>query len=226
MKEKSLATQLYHQEDPSITNFPNPITERVNALTDEQKIEIIEEHFRDIMLVLGLDVNDGSLAKTPRRVAEMYVREVFSGLKRENFPRISIVKDCFHQDHNAHIVFVKVTFTSFCEHHFVPIIGSAYVAYKPHNKLIGLSKIPRLVRFFAKRPQLQERLTAQIADSLSQVLGTNDVAVSINATHFCVLARGIEDQDSIMVTNVLRGAFDTNDALRREFFEAIQRKTT
>lgn len=208
----------------AITNFPSPLAKNGPKLSDEQKIAIIEEKFRDILEVLGLDVQDESLARTPFRIAKMYVKEVFSGLDNNNFPTISFIKDEFHHEHKPHIVFVRVSFTSFCEHHFVPMHGNAYVAYKPNGRLIGLSKIPRLVRFFAKRPQLQERLTAQIADSLAILLHTDDVAVSVSAVHFCVLARGIEDQESNTITNVLRGMFNSDDSLRKEFFEAIHRK--
>ena len=121
------------------------------------------------------------------------------------------------------MVFMKVNFCSFCEHHFVPMIGSAYVAYLPHRKLIGLSKIPRLVRFFSRRPQVQERLTAQIADSLSLLVESEDVAVSLRAEHYCIKARGIEEDESHAITHCLRGAFESNPLLRREFFDAIQR---
>ena len=124
------------------------------------------------------------------------------------------------------MLFMKVFVTSFCEHHFVPMIGTAYVAYIPNKKLIGLSKIPRIVRFFAKRPQVQERLTAQIADSLSHILETEDVAVAINCQHFCIAARGIEDQSGWCTTQVLRGDFDENIQQRQEFFDAIQRSAT
>lgn len=203
------------------TQFASPI--KPNGLSEKEKIETIEKHFRIILETLGLDLNDRSLQRTPRRVAEMYVKEIFSGLNEESFPKISIVKDEYQHPDSAHIVFVKSAFTSFCEHHFVPIHGNVYVAYKPRGKLIGLSKIPRIVHFFARQPQLQERLTAQIADCLAKILDNPDVAVSITATHYCVIARGVEDHDSIMTTNVLRGEFYTNEGLRREFFEAVNR---
>lgn len=209
-------------EEAIKTRFPSPI--KPNYLSEEEKIEIIESHFQAILETLGLNLEERSLQKTPRRVAEMYVKEIFSGLNEETFPKISIVQDEFHHQNNPHIVFVSTHFTSFCEHHLVPIHGIAYVAYKPRGKLIGLSKIPRIVRFFAKRPQVQERLTAQIADCLAQLLDNDDVAVSISATHFCVVARGIEDQNGTMTTNVLRGEFSSNDTLHREFFEAVNRQ--
>lgn len=210
--------------NPAVTHYPTPIHQGAQ-LTEKKKIEVIETHFRKIMEALGLDLSDPSLEKTPNRVARMYVQEVFSGLQTENFPKVSFIPDMIHSDHRANIVLVKVSFTSFCEHHFVPMHGKAYVAYIPQGKLIGLSKIPRIVRYFAKRPQVQERLTAQIADSLSLLLGHENVAVSLLAEHFCVIARGIEDEHSHTITNELRGDFFTNPLLRREFFEAVNRPT-
>lgn len=205
------------------TNYPNATTKLLESVSDEEKMTIIAEHFREIMITLGLDVEDESLAQTPNRIAKMYVKEIFSGLNPKNFPDISLVKDHDLPLHQSSIVFVSVSFISFCEHHFVPMKGTAYVAYRPRGKLIGLSKIPRIVRYFARRPQLQERMTAQIADCLSQILETDDVAVSITASHFCVLARGVHDQSSHTITNVLRGGFDENSEIRHEFFDAINR---
>lgn len=210
--------------DPAVTNFPSPIKKVQEKRTVEEKVAYIAERYAEIMDCLGLDLSDESLQRTPERIARMYVQEVFSGLDVNNFPKISTIPDQLHHEHKANIVLMKVSFTSFCEHHFVPMIGVAYVAYLPNDRLIGLSKIPRIVRFFARRPQVQERLTAQIADSLAIVMGTENVAVSIQAEHFCVLARGIQDEDSHTITNVLRGQFYTDDNLRREFFEGINRK--
>jgi len=154
----------------------------------------------------------------------MYVEEIFSGLNPNLFPEVSFFEDRFQHNNRNNTVLVKVNFTSFCEHHFVPMNGTAYVSYIPNGKLIGLSKIPRIVRYFSRRPQVQERLTAQIADSLCLLLGTENVAVTITARHFCVIARGIEDENGHTVTNVLRGQFDSNDMLRREFFEGVNRQ--
>jgi GTP cyclohydrolase I len=207
-----------------ITAYPTPQILEDKGLSKEDKIETIAGHFKAIMETLGLDLNDESLARTPYRVARMYVNEIFSGLDASTFPTISFIEDEFQHDSHSNIVFLKVNFNSFCEHHFVPMNGIAYIAYLPNGKLIGLSKIPRLVRFFAKRPQVQERLTAQIADSLVTLLGTENVAVSLSAQHFCVMARGVENENSRAITNVLRGGFDTDVDLRREFFEAINRK--
>jgi len=204
--------------DPAHTRFPSPIVP--SKLTEEEKIALIAEKFAAIMEILGLDLTDESLKKTPYRVAKMYVREVFSGLDAGNFPEPSFIPN----QSEGGMVLVKVSFTSFCEHHFVPMRGTAHVAYLPNKRLIGLSKIPRIVRYFAKRPQVQERLTAQIADALALLLETEDVAVSCVAEHFCVIARGVEDAESHTVTNVLKGEFEKNDSLRREFFEGINRK--
>lgn len=209
----------------AITHYPSPVVANPPHLSDEEKIDYIAVRFREIMEVLGLDLENDSLARTPYRVAKMYVNEIFSGLDLEQFPEISFISDSFaHDNQRSNMVFVKVNFNSFCEHHFVPMNGTAFVAYIPNGKLIGLSKIPRIVRFFACRPQVQERLTAQIADSLAMLLETNDVAVSLTAQHFCIIARGIEDTESRTTTNVLRGAFGDDDAIRREFFEAINRQ--
>lgn len=217
------ADLLKQTELAAVTNFPSPMVRPTPDLSDEQKIEYIAKRFREIMEVLGLDLTNDSLANTPLRVAKMYVNEIFSGLDEKNFPEISFFENASQPHQRSSIVFTKVNFNSFCEHHFVPMNGTAFVAYLPNDKLIGLSKIPRLVRFFARRPQLQERLTAQIADSLAILLETEHVAVSIVAQHFCIIARGIEDTESRTITNVLRGDFDTNIEMRREFFEAINR---
>lgn len=209
----------------AVTRYPSPLKKNPPRLSDEEKIAYIAKRFGEIMEVLGLDITHESLERTPYRVAKMYVNEIFSGLDPKQFPEISFIPDCFEHDyHRSNMVFVKVNFNSFCEHHFVPMNGTAFVAYIPNGKLIGLSKIPRIVRYFACRPQVQERLTAQIADSLAILLETNNVAVSLTAQHFCIIARGIEDTESRTTTNVLRGEFDVNDAIRREFFEAINRQ--
>lgn len=216
--------KLRKSESPAITRFPSPLKKKSPRMSSLQKKQFIASRFQEIMECLGLDLNDPSLAKTPERIAEMYVDEIFSGLEESNFPDITFVKDEFQHERKAHLILSRVSFTSFCEHHFVPIHGIAYVGYIPSGKLIGLSKIPRIVRYFAKRPQLQERFTSQIADSLSLLLDTEDVAVSVIAQHFCVIARGVEDEASHTLTNVLRGRFETSEALRQEFFEGINRQ--
>ena len=225
-KNNGLFTPPQKAHHAAVTRFPSPIKEAIPCMSDEDKIEEIAKRFKEIMEILGLDLSDNSLARTPYRVAKMYVKEIFSGLDPDTFPQISFIKDDFKHNGKSNIVLVKVNFNSFCEHHFVPMNGTAYVAYLPNDKLIGLSKIPRIVRYFARRPQVQERLTAQIADSLSLLLDTEDIAVSLTAQHFCVIARGIEDEASHTITNVLRGKFDTDKSLRKEFFEGINRSYT
>lgn len=220
MKKKS------NPKNPAITRFPSPMTCRHDKISEEEKIALIADKFEDIMDILGLDIKDESLSNTPRRVAKMYVKEVFSGLDINNFPDITFLENRYNASkYRSNIVFVKVNFTSFCEHHFVPMSGEAYIAYLPNKKLIGLSKIPRIVRYFSQRPQLQERLTAQIADSLSILLETEDVAVSLKAQHFCVTARGVEDSNGLASTNVFMGKFDSDLSIKEEFFDAIQRST-
>lgn len=207
----------------AITHFPTPMSPDAPDWEDAQKIEYIAEQFRNIMVCLGLDLYDPSLQKTPERVAKMYVTEVFSGLKPEAFPSISVVDNEFQHSARGNFVFLKVNFHSFCEHHFVPMNGIAYIGYIPGRKIIGLSKIPRIIKYFAQRPQLQERLSAQIADALAILLETEHIGVSLTAQHFCVMARGIENDDSHTTTNVLRGDFETKPSTQNQFFESIQR---
>jgi GTP cyclohydrolase I len=186
-----------------------------NNLSDEQKIKEIENCFNKIMVTLGLDLKDDSLNETPRRLAKMYVNELFSGLDDANFPKITTIENKMKYDQM--IVVQDIEVMSCCEHHFQPIQGLATVAYIPKNKVIGLSKINRIVQFFSRRPQVQERLTKQIADCLQLVLETDNVAVHINAKHFCVIARGIQDSHSSTVTSDLRGHFKTKNETRKEF---------
>lgn len=207
------------ENDPAITKYPSPICN--SALTPQEKIALIAEKFTSIMEALGLDLNDPSIKETPLRVAKMYVEEIFSGLDYSNFPESSFIPD--QSLHEPSLVCVKTTFTSFCEHHFVPMRGKAYIAYLPHKKIIGLSHIPKIVRYFARRPQVQERLTAQIGDSLIQLLETQNVAISLVAEHYCVIVRGVENEDSHMVTNKFFGRFEKEADLRQEFFESINR---
>ena len=208
-------------EKASTTQFPSPISKDTPTMANEEKIALIADKFRDIMEILGLDLTDDSLQHTPTRVAKMYVEEIFSGLDPATFPEVSFFEDRFKHGQRSNMVFVKVNFCSFCEHHFVPMNGTAYVAYLPGDKLIGLSSIPRIVRFFARRPQVQERLTAQIADAMSILTGSGDVAVSLRAEHQCMIARGIESEHSHVITNSLRGEFDAGAELRKEFFDAM-----
>ncbi len=189
------------------------------ALSHAEKLKAIEYHFAQIMQTLGLDLTQPSLADTPKRVAKMYVDEFFSGLDPENFPRMSFFDP---PEADAEMVLIRdITVESICEHHFVPMSGHAYVAYLPNKKIIGLSKIPRLVNYFCRRPQLQERLTAQIANALVHLLETEDVAVWIEAKHYCIAMRGIKDTSSTTVTQDLRGKFRSDSTLAQQFLLSI-----
>lgn len=186
-----------------------------NGIPDDEKIKQITQHFRSIMRVLGLDLTNDSLQKSPERVAKMYVKEIFSGLKPENFPKITVIENQMQYDQM--IVIKDISVITFCEHHFVTIEGKANVAYVPNKRVIGLSKINRIVKYFSRRPQVQERLTKQIADSLSYVLDTEHVAVIIDAKHYCVISRGVEDVNSSTLTCDLRGDFKNDEKTRQEF---------
>lgn len=186
-----------------------------NGLSSDQKIEKITHHFKAIMETIGLDLTNDSLEKSPYRVAKMYVNEIFSGLDKKNFPTLSVIEN--EMQYDQMIVVKDVSVISFCEHHFVTIEGKANIAYIPNKRVIGLSKINRIVKFFARRPQVQERLTKQIADCLSYVLDTPHVAVLIDAKHYCVISRGVEDTNSTTLTCDLRGDFKTDEKTRTEF---------
>lgn len=188
-------------------------------MNDEEKIEVIENHFRGIMKALGLDLNDDSLKGTPKRVAKMFVEEVFSGLNEKNKPEITLFENKYQ--YNKMLVERGITLFSYCEHHFVPIIGKAHVAYISKGKVIGLSKINRLVQYYAKRPQVQERLTVQIAEGLKKAIGTEDVAVLIDAVHLCVASRGIKDTNSSTITANYSGKF-INEETKNEFLNLIR----
>ncbi|TXH23141.1 MAG: GTP cyclohydrolase I FolE [Chitinophagaceae bacterium] len=196
-----------------------PIRDDAFELNDEDKINKIEFHFTKIMQALGLDLSDDSLKGTPRRVAKMYVQEIFSGLNSLNKPLISLFDNKY--DYNKMLVEKNITLYSYCEHHFVPIIGKAHVAYIPGNKVIGLSKINRIVQYFAKRPQVQERLTIQIAEELKNIFKHDNVAVLIEADHLCVASRGIKDVNSSTITSYYSGAFENNN-VKQEFLSYIQ----
>ena len=183
--------------------------------TPEEKKELIAAKMKEVMEIIGLDVNDDSLHDTPKRIAKMYINEIFSGLDYSNFPSITLIENKMQIDE---MVKVKdITVTSTCEHHFVVIDGKAKVAYMPRGKIIGLSKINRIVQFFAQRPQVQERLTQQILVALQTLLETDSVAVTITATHYCVKARGVKDASSSTTTTALSGHFKKNQASRHEF---------
>lgn len=181
------------------------------------KIDIITHNFTEIMRTLGLDLNDDSLAETPKRVAKMYVNEIFWGLDYASFPKCTTVQN--KMQYNEMVVERNVNVQSNCEHHFVIIDGLATVAYVPKDKVLGLSKINRIVEYFSKRPQIQERLTEQVFHTLQFILGTEDVAVMIDAQHYCVKSRGVEDVGSSTVTSKLGGGFKTDAAARNEFYQ-------
>jgi GTP cyclohydrolase I len=183
------------------------------------KIEMIESHFVGIMRILGLDLRDDSLVETPKRVAKMYVNEIFWGLDYEAFPKCTTVDNKMH--YNEMVVERNVNVQSNCEHHFVVIDGLATVAYVPKQKVLGLSKINRIVEYFSKRPQIQERLTEQIFHTLCFILETDDVAVVVNARHYCVRSRGVEDTGSSTITSRLGGGFKTDPAARAEFMRMV-----
>lgn len=202
-------------------DFPEK-TKEVNGkslLNDDEKIKIIAGHFKEIMKTLGLDLSDDSLKDTPQRVAKMYVKEVFSGLNPENEPPVTLFENKYQ--YNKMLVEKGITLYSYCEHHFVPIIGKAHVAYISKGKVIGLSKINRMVQFYAKRPQVQERLTNQIGNALKNAIGTEDVAVVIDAVHLCVASRGIKDTGSSTVTTYYSGKF-LDDGIKNEFLSLIK----
>ncbi len=188
-----------------------------SELSAEDKYERIKHLMTDVVSTLGLDLSDDSLSETPHRIAKMYVNEVFSGLDYSNFPKISVIENKMNVDEMVKVSDINLTST--CEHHFITIDGSATVAYIPANKIIGLSKINRIVRFFAQRPQVQERLTQQILVALQALLETENVAISIHATHFCVKSRGVMDVNSETSTTALGGVFKTNVHTRAEFLQ-------
>ncbi len=198
---------------------PTPYNE--NNLSSLAKKEKIAALFTEIMETLGLDLEDDSLKETPLRVAKMYVDEVFYGLETANFPKITLVENKFNYDHP--VIEVNIVTNSHCEHHFVPIIGKTHIAYIPGKKVIGLSKLNRIVDYFAKRPQIQERLTLQIHQALVAILETEDVAVVTDAMHACVKTRGIKDVTSMTRTSKLSGVFREDSSHRLEFMNSIPR---
>lgn len=196
------------------TSIETPLREDAFLLSDEQKMVLIEDKFRDIMNYLGLDLSDDSLNGTPHRVAKMFVKEIFSGLNPENKPKISVFENKFK--YGEMLVEKNINLNSTCEHHFLPIVGKAHVAYVSSGQVIGLSKINRIVDYFARRPQVQERLTVQIANELKRILKTENVAVIIDAKHLCVSSRGIEDEGSSTISAEYGGIFKTQQ--RKEEF--------
>jgi GTP cyclohydrolase I len=199
--------------------IPTPMAP--NSLTALEKKVKITALFKEIMETLGLDLSDDSLAESPHRVAKMYVDEIFYGLSESAFPKITLVENKFDYDHA--VIEVNIVTNSHCEHHFVPIIGKTHIAYIPGKKVIGLSKLNRIVDYFSKRPQIQERLTLQIHQALVEILDTQDVAVVTDAMHACVKTRGIKDITSMTRTSKLSGIFKEDSCHRVEFMSAIPR---
>lgn len=196
-----------------------PLRKDAFLLDDEIKISLIADHFKQIMLILGLDLTDDSLNGTPQRVAKMYVNEIFSGLNPANKPAVKLFRNTFN--YGEMLIEKNIILYSYCEHHFVPIIGKAHVAYIPNEKVVGLSKINRLVNYYAKRPQVQERLTEQLAKALKESLETDHVAVVIEATHLCVASRGIQDTNSNTTTAHYSGKFE-DDKTKLSFLNYIR----
>ncbi len=226
-KEISLNIQSLNKIDDDLaddhvgSSFETPLREDAFELDDDEKIIRIEKHFREIMHILGLDLTDDSLSGTPKRVAKMYVKEVFSGLNPRNRPHARLFENKYNYDQM--LVEKDITFYSHCEHHFVPIYGKAHVAYFSNGKVIGLSKINRIVQYFAKRPQVQERLTVQIGKEIERVLHTGNVGVVIDANHMCVASRGVGDTNSKTGTAYFSGKFN-DENVKREFLNYINSK--
>ena len=191
-----------------------------NGLSRKEKIDMIQSNFKEIATTLGLDLNDDSLTDTPKRVAKMYVNEIFWGLDYAAFPKVTVVDN--KMEYNEMVVEKGISVQSYCEHHFVNIDGLATVAYIPNNKVLGLSKMNRVVEYFSRRPQIQERLTEQIYHALSFILETENVALTIDAKHFCVKSRGVEDTECSTVTSRLGGNFKAQPEVRAEFLALLK----
>ena len=203
------------------TSAETPLREDAFEMDDELKMELIEKNFREIMNILGLDLTDDSLKGTPRRVAKMYVQEIFSGLDPKNKPEVRLFENKYKYDEM--LVEKDITFYSNCEHHFVPIIGKVHVGYISNGNVIGLSKIHRIVNYYAKRPQVQERMTIQIINELKNALQSEDVALVVDAIHLCVSSRGVTDTTSSTVTSTFSGKLQ-QDTLKQEFLQHIHSK--
>jgi GTP cyclohydrolase I len=217
--EKTISIYEEMGDEHILTSLETPMREGAFDLTDEEKIEKIEAHFREIMDIMGLDLLDDSLRGTPYRVAKMYVQEIFSGLNPVNKPGVALFENKYQ--YNQMLIEKNILLQSTCEHHFLPIYGRCHVAYISNGHVIGLSKINRIVQYYAKRPQVQERLTMQILEELKRVLKTDDVAIYMDAKHMCVSSRGIRDTGSSTVTSAFSGKFETEQC-KKEFFASIQ----
>jgi GTP cyclohydrolase IA len=207
-----------YQDKHIMTHEETPMHEDYLLISNQERKDLIAFHFKEIMLALGLDLNNDSLNGTPHRVAKMYVDEIFSGLYPENKPSVSIFENSYQ--YGRLLVEKNITIYSACEHHFLPIVGQAHVGYVSNGHVVGLSKINRLVQYYCRRPQVQERLTLQIARDLQKILNTEDVIVVIDAKHLCVSMRGVEDTTSSTVTMEYGGCFN-HEARRKEFLDLI-----
>ncbi len=210
-------------DDHLTSNLETPLREDAFELSPDQKVKMIEGDFRKIMETLGLDLTDDSLKGTPKRVAKMFVNEIFGGLLPEREPGMSTFENKYN--YNQMLVEKDIVVYSTCEHHFLPIVGRAHVAYISKGRVIGLSKMNRIVEYYAKRPQVQERLTMQIVKAMQDALGTDDVACIIDAKHLCVNSRGIKDIDSSTVTAEYGGLFKTDENTRKELLQYIGMKS-
>ncbi|ELR68482.1 GTP cyclohydrolase I type 1 [Fulvivirga imtechensis AK7] len=229
MKPKEILLNTRHEDDITddlgddhvASSYDTPLRPDAFAMSDEEKMKKIEGHFREIMNIMGLDLKDDSLSGTPKRVAKMFVKEIFSGLNPANKPHARLFENKYKYDQM--LVEKDITFYSHCEHHFVPIFGKVHVAYISSGKVIGLSKINRIVQYYAKRPQVQERLTVQISKDLQKALKTEDVGVVVDATHLCVASRGVGDTNSKTGTAYFSGKFKENQT-KNEFLNYINSK--
>ena len=202
------------------TSIDTPLRPDAFDMSDDDKVEAIAQRFREIMDIMGLDLTDDSLSGTPQRVAKMYVKEIFAGLNPANHPDVKTFDNVYGYDHM--LVERNITLNSTCEHHFLPIVGVAHVAYIPEGQVVGLSKLNRIVDHYAKRPQVQERLSRQVLKALQAILGTQNVAVVMDAKHLCVSSRGIQDEGSSTVTASYGGLFESAPEVRAEFLQHIE----
>jgi len=208
-------------DNHQMTSAETPMRPDAFIKTDQQKMSTIEKHFHIIMEEMGLDMTDDSLKGTPHRVAKMFIQEIFSGLNPANKPKISVFENSYHYD--KMLVEANISFNSTCEHHFLPIIGKAHIGYVSSGKVIGLSKLNRIVDYYSRRPQVQERLIMQIFNELKSVLDTDDVIVVMEAKHLCVSSRGIKDESSYTSTIQYGGIFNEKEN-RNDFFNLIQQE--
>ncbi len=211
-------TESFTIENKNLKNTPikNPLHKDAFAFDDEVKIQLIRQKFEEIIHIIGLDLKDDSIKETPHRIAKMYINEVFSGLNPKNRPEITLFKNTYK--YNSPLLELNIPFTSFCEHHFVPIVGVANIAYIPNEYVISLSKLHRLTNYYAKRPQVQERLTKQIHQDLINLLTTENIGVVLKATHSCISCRGVEDAGSSTISSAISGKIKDDVVVNSKLF--------